>query len=75
MRSFIVNTMAPVLWVMTVFDGIAIFFMLKEFRENKVDRIALLTGILCIGLFYDSLILASGCFLQYGTLFHHLSQL
>ncbi len=75
MRSFIINTMAPVLWIMTVFDGIAIYFMLREFRENKVDRIALLTGILCIGLFYDSLILASGCFLQYGTLFHHLSQL
>ena len=49
--------------------------MLKEFMKGKVDKIPLLTGILCLGLFYDSLMLASGCFLEYGTLFHHLSQL
>ena len=75
MRELLISTMAPVLWVMTLFDAVAIYFMLKEFRKGKVDRIPLLTGILCLGLFYDSLILASGCFLQYGTLFHHLSQL
>ena len=67
--------MVPVLWAMTAFDAVAIYFMLKEFKTGKVDQIPLLTGILCLGLFYDSLILASGCFLQYGTLFHHLSQL
>ncbi|MBO4918704.1 MAG: hypothetical protein J5365_00960 [Erysipelotrichaceae bacterium] len=75
MRELLISTMAPVLWVMTIFDAVAIYFMIKEFRKGKVDRIPLLTGILCLGLFYDSLILASGCFLQYGTLFHHLSQL
>ena len=75
MRSLLINTMAPVLWCMTLFDGVAIYFMIREFRKGKVDKIPLLTGILCIGLFYDSLILASGCFLQFGTLFHHLSQL
>lgn len=75
MRELIINTMAPILWVMTFFDGIAIYFMIREFRQGSVHNIPLLTGILCIGLFYDSLILASGCFLQYGTLFHHLSQL
>ena len=75
MRELLISTMAPVLWVMTVFDAVAIYFMLKEFRKGNVDQIPLLTGILCLGLFYDSLILASGCFLQYGTLFHHLSQL
>ena len=63
MRALLINTMAPVLWVMTVFDGIAIWFMIREFRRGGVDKIPLLTGILCIGLFYDSLILASGCFL------------
>jgi len=75
MRELLINTMVPVLWAMTAFDAVAIYFMLKEFKTGKVDRIPLLTGILCLGLFYDSLILASGCFLQYGTLFHHLSQL
>lgn len=75
MRELLISTMAPVLWVMTIFDAVAIYFMITEFRKGKVDQIPLLTGILCLGLFYDSLILASGCFLQYGTLFHHLSQL
>ena len=75
MRELIIKTMAPVLWIMTFFDAIAIYCMIKEFRKGSVHNIPLLTGILCIGLFYDSLILASGCFLQYGTLFHHLSQL
>ncbi len=75
MRELLINTMVPVLWAMTAFDAVAIYFMLKEFKTGKVDQIPLLTGILCLGLFYDSLILASGCFLQYGTLFHHLSQL
>ncbi|MBQ6126825.1 MAG: hypothetical protein IJI77_07410, partial [Erysipelotrichaceae bacterium] len=75
MRELLINTMVPVLWTMTAFDAVAIYFMLKEFKTGRVDRIPLLTGILCLGLFYDSLILAGGCFLQYGTLFHHLSQL
>ena len=75
MRELLINTMAPVLWIMTVLDGIAIYAMFKEFSKGKVDKMPLLTGILCLGLFYDSLILASGVFLQYGTLFHHLSQL
>ena len=75
MRDLLIKTMAPVLWVMTFFDGIAIYFMIREYRKGSVQNIPFLTGILCIGLFYDSLILASGCFLQYGTLFHHLSQL
>ena len=75
MRELLIKTMAPVLWIMTFFDRIAIYFMIREFRKGTVHNIPLLTGILCIGLFYDSLILASGVFLQYGTLFHHLSQL
>ena len=67
--------MAPALWVMTVLDGIAIYAMFREFSKGKVDKMPLLTGILCLGLFYDSLILSCGVFLQYGTFFHHLSQL
>lgn len=75
MRGFLINTMAAVLWIMTVFDAISIFFMFREWKKGNVDRIPLLTGILCLGLFYDSLILSCGCFLEYGTVFHHLSQL
>ncbi len=75
MREFIIKTMAPALWVMTVFDGISIFFMLKEFRKKGAGMIPLLTGIMCFGLFYDSLALASGCFLEYGKAFQLFSQL
>ncbi|MBR4461551.1 MAG: hypothetical protein IKS51_03110 [Erysipelotrichaceae bacterium] len=75
MRELLINTMAPMLWAMTFFDAIAIYFMIKEFKNKCVDPLPLLTGILCVGLFYDSLILSCGCFLQYGTLFHHLSQM
>ena len=75
MRKFLIDTMAPILWIMTVFDAIAIYFMIREFRRGGVSHLPLLTGILCLGLFYDSLILSLGCFLEYGTVFHHLSQL
>ncbi len=75
MREILIKTMAPVLWIMTFFDAVAIWSMAKQFRDKKADKIPLLTGILCLGLFYDSLILSCGVFLPYGTLFHHLSQL
>ena len=74
MRELIIKTMAPVLWVLTVFDAVSIYFMLREFRRHKAGSIPLLTGILCLGLFYDSLALASGCFLEYGKGFQIFSQ-
>ena len=75
MRGFLVSTMAPVLWIMTVFDAFSIFMMFRRARKGHASTISILTGILCLGLFYDSLILASGCLLQYGTIFSLLSQL
>ncbi len=75
MRELLIKTMAPVLCIMTFFDAVAIYFMIREFKKGSIDRLPLLTGILCLGLFYDSLILSCGFFLSYGTLFHHLSQM
>ena len=75
MRELIIKTMAPALWVMTVFDAAEIFMMFREYRKGKGGPIPLLIGILCLGLFYDSLALASGSFLQYGKAFQMLSQL
>ena len=73
MRQFIISSMAPALWVMTLFDAISIFAM---FTNKTKDRspIPVLTGILCLGLFYDSLILSLGAFLPYSPLLKILSQ-
>ena len=48
MRELLIKTMAPVLWIMTFFDRIAIYFMIREFRKGTVHNIPLLTGLLCI---------------------------
>jgi len=75
MRQFIISTMGPALWIMTIFDAISIFAMFKGFKEERKDPIPLLTGILCLGLFYDSLILSMGAFLSFGPILKLLSQL
>lgn len=74
MRQFIISTMAPALWAMTLFDGISIFAMFRNGKKDRSSRIPFLTGILCLGLFYDSLILSLGAFLPYGPLLKTLSQ-
>lgn len=74
MRQFLISSMAPALWIMTFFDGFAIFKMFSQSRKGKKNQIAFLTGILCLGLFYDSLILSCGVFLSYGSFFRILSR-
>ncbi len=74
MRQPLISSMAPALWAMTFFDAFSIIAMFKNHQKHRTDRIALLTGILCFGLFYDSLILACGAFLPFGRLLKTLSQ-
>ncbi len=74
MRQPLISSMAPALWAMTFFDAFSIIAMFKDHQKHRTDRIALLTGILCFGLFYDSLILACGAFLPFGPLLKTLSQ-
>lgn len=74
MRKLLISTMGPVLWIMAIFDAVSIYLMFSTYRRNKEKIIPLLTGLLCIGLFYDALILAMGSFLQFSPLFHTLSQ-
>lgn len=73
MRALLITTMPYVLWAMTLFDALFIFSMFREFKKGK-SAIAILTAILCLGLFYDSLILALGSVLDYGALLKTLSQ-
>ena len=75
MRNLLVSTMGPVLWVMAIFDALSIFLMFRQYRKDKTKIIPLLTGIMCIGLFYDALILACGSFLDFSPVFKALSQL
>ncbi|MBQ6217238.1 MAG: hypothetical protein IJK53_07615 [Erysipelotrichaceae bacterium] len=74
MRQLIISSMPVLLWAMTLFDGIAIFAMYISHRENHLKKIPYLTMILCMGLFYDSLILSLGAFLKFGPLLKILSQ-
>ena len=74
MRNFLISSMPAVLIIITVLEG---FFVLKMFRQFRAlnNIIPLLVGILCIGLFYDALILSLGSVLKYGAVFKALSQL
>lgn len=74
MRQIIIDTMAPILWVLTIFDAVSIFRMFRAYKRHKVSEISLLTGILCLGLFYDSLMLSLGAVLPFGSVLKFLSQ-
>ena len=75
MRNLLIASMSFVLIVMTVLDAFFIARMFRQYRSLNKPIIPLLVGILCIGLFYDSLILSLGAFLKYGMFFKVLSQL
>ena len=75
MRNLLIASMPFVLIVMTVLDAFFIARMFRQYKSLSKPIIPLLVGILCIGLFYDSLILSLGAFLKYGMFFKVLSQL
>ena len=75
MRNLLITSMPVLLIIMTVLDAFFIARMFKQYRSLNKPIIPLLVGILCIGLFYDSLILSLGAFLKYGGFFKVLSQL
>ncbi|MBR0138036.1 MAG: hypothetical protein IJM15_06460 [Erysipelotrichaceae bacterium] len=74
MRELLIKSMKPVLCIMTVLDAFFIVRMFKEYSKNKKNIMPLLAGIICIGLFYDSLVLSMGGFVGFGSLLQHLSQ-
>ena len=75
MRQLLIDTMGPVLWIMAILEAFSVVAMFKRYKEKSRDYVPLLTGIICIGLFYDALILAFGSFMPFGTLLKNLSQL
>lgn len=75
MRALLIAAMPAVLVIMTVMDAFFIWKMYRQYRALNRHVIPLLVAILCIGLFYDSLILSLGAVLKYGLFFKLLSQL
>ncbi|MBO4358860.1 MAG: hypothetical protein J5796_03565 [Erysipelotrichaceae bacterium] len=73
MRQILIDTMAPVLWIMAILELVSIAAMFLQYRKKK-DPVPLLTGIICVGLFYDALILALGSVLPFGSLLEGLSR-
>jgi len=73
-RQFVISTMAPALWLLTIFDLMSIIAMFTNHEQNHKNPVSFLTGILCLGLFYDSLILSLGAILPFGQLLKILSQ-
>ena len=66
--------MGPVLWILVIGEAVAIYRMFRQYSSDRTNRIPLLVGIMCIGLFYDALILALGVFLKEGAALKWLSQ-
>ena len=75
MINILITSMPFILFIMTILDAIFIIRMFKQYKALNGHPIPLLVGILCVGLFYDSLILTLGFVLKYGTVFKILSQL
>ena len=73
MRQLLIASMAPVLWVITVLDLFFIARMFIQYRKSR-NTISLLVAIICIGLFYDSLVLALGAFLKESPALKFFSQ-
>ncbi len=74
MRNLLISVMGPVLWIMAVTEIFSVYGMFSLYRKDKEKSIPLVVGIICIGLFYDALILALGVFLKPGSAFQILSQ-
>lgn len=72
--TLLYDTCGFMLWVITL---VQIAFMALNFRSfyKSKNIIYLLTGILTVGLTYDGLILALGCFMKEGAFFAALSRL
>ncbi len=73
MRQFLISSMAPILWILTIFNLFFILRMLRQYKKSR-SKISLIVAIMCIGLFYDSLCLALGAFLRESPALKFFSQ-
>lgn len=74
MRQFLFTSCPIMLWIITVIE--LVFTALLMFRYAKSrNLIFLLSGLICVGLTYDALILALGSVMTEGTLLMALSRM
>lgn len=70
----LLSTSCPVmLWVITIAEALFTVLLFSRYFKRK-NLIFLLSGLICVGLTYDALILALGSFLREGTLLMALSR-
>ena len=65
---------SPMLWVITAAEILFTVLLFSSYAKNK-NIIYLLSGLICVGLTYDALILALGSFMTESGLFFALSKL
>lgn len=73
MRQFLLTSCPVLLWVIAALQLLMLLYFVRRYRKTK-NMLFLLSGLLTMGLLYDSLILALGGILSPGNLLKGLSQ-
>ena len=74
MRRLLLTACPVLLWVITAFQLTMVICLFRRYGRTK-NMLYLLSGLVCVGLFYDSLILSLGTVLSEGAFLKGISQL
>lgn len=74
MIDLLYATCPAMLWIITVIEVVFTALLFSRYAKSK-NLIFLLSGLICVGLTYDALILALGSFLTEGGLLMALSRM
>jgi hypothetical protein len=74
MEELLVSSCVPMLWVISAVELFFTVLLFSRYVKTK-NLIFLLSGMICVGLTYDALVLALGSFLTEGTALLALSRM
>lgn len=74
MKALLYASCVPMLWIITVLEALFTVILFTKYGKSR-NLIYLLSGLICVGLTYDALVLALGSFLTEGALLMGLSRL
>ena len=74
MKEFLSATCVPMLWIITILEVVFTVLLFRRYQKTK-GIIYLLSGLICVGLTYDALILALGSIMTEGAALAALSRL
>lgn len=74
MREFLYASCSPMLWVITAAELVFTVLLFSNYAKSR-NLIFLLSGMICVGLTYDALILALGSVMTEGSLLMALSRM